>query len=77
MFRKLLDERSCGDNIGALVRGVGVKKSSVARFLASPGRLRRTPSFRLKIYVLSKDEAAVTRRSLRNYRPQFYFPPLT
>ena len=33
MFRKLLDYAEAGDNIGALLRGVAVKKSNVAKYL--------------------------------------------
>jgi elongation factor Tu len=65
MFRKLLDQGEAGDNIGALVRGVAVKKLSVVRFSASPVRLRRTPSSRQKSTCFRRMKAAVTRRSLR------------
>src|SRR6201746_1671952 len=46
MFRKLLDSGEAGDNIGALLRGVGARTSSAARFWPSRARSRRTPTSR-------------------------------
>ena len=46
MFRKLLDQGEAGDNIGALLRGVGARTSSAARCWPSRARSRRTPTSR-------------------------------
>ena len=47
MFRKLLDQGQAGDNIGALIRGVGREEVERGQVLASPARSSRTPSSRL------------------------------
>ncbi len=48
MFRKLLDEGQAGDNIGALLRGIDMKRSSVARFWPSRDRSPLTPTSKLR-----------------------------
>ena len=46
MFRKLLDQAQAGDNVGALLRGVGRKTWRGGRCWRSRGRSRRTGSSR-------------------------------
>jgi elongation factor Tu len=65
MFRKLLDEGRAGDNIGALIRGVGREEVERGQVLASPARSLRTPSSKLKSTSSRRMKAAVTRRSSR------------
>ena len=46
MFRKLLDQGQAGDNIGALLRGIGKEDVERGQVLAHPGRSPRTPTSR-------------------------------
>ena len=55
MFRKLLDQGQAGDNVGVLLRGPSVRRSSVARCWPNRVRSSRTPTSR-RVYVLSKEE---------------------
>jgi elongation factor Tu len=73
MFRKLLDEGRAGDNIGALVRGVGREDVERGQVLAKPGTITPHTDFDAEIYVLSKDEGGRHTPFFANYRPQFYF----
>jgi len=60
---KLLDEARAGDNVGVLLRGRRKETSSVARSSRKPGSIKPHKKFKAEVYVLSKEEAAVTRRS--------------
>lgn len=73
MFRKLLDEGRAGDNIGALVRGVGREDVERGQVLAKPGSVTPHTEFDAEVYVLSKDEGGRHTPFFANYRPQFYF----
>ncbi len=73
MFRKLLDEGMAGDNIGALLRGVGKEEVERGQVLAKPGSITPHTKFNCEIYVLSKDEGGRHTPFFGNYRPQFYF----
>ncbi|TXH13108.1 MAG: elongation factor Tu, partial [Gammaproteobacteria bacterium] len=73
MFRKLLDEGRAGDNIGALIRGVGRDEVERGQVLAKPGSVTPHTEFSAEIYVLSKDEGGRHTPFFANYRPQFYF----
>ncbi|MBH1991504.1 MAG: elongation factor Tu [Sphingomonadaceae bacterium] len=73
MFRKLLDEGRAGDNIGALVRGVGREDVERGQVLAKPGSVTPHTEFDAEIYVLSKEEGGRHTPFFANYRPQFYF----
>ncbi|CAN5136517.1 elongation factor Tu [soil metagenome] len=73
MFRKLLDEGRAGDNIGALVRGVGRDDVERGQVLCKPGTIKPHTDFDAEIYVLSKDEGGRHTPFFANYRPQFYF----
>src|SRR3712207_6842074 len=56
MFRKLLDQGQAGDNIGALIRGVGREEVERGQVLAKPGSITPHTDFQAEVYVLSKDE---------------------
>src|SRR3546814_3429969 len=56
MFRKLLDQGQAGDNIGALIRGVGREEVERGQVLAKPGSITPHTEFTSEVYVLSKDE---------------------
>jgi len=73
MFRKLLDEGRAGDNIGALIRGVGREEVERGQVLAKPGSITPHTEFSAEVYVLSKDEGGRHTPFFANYRPQFYF----
>jgi len=73
MFRKLLDQGQAGDNIGALLRGVGRDDVERGQVLAKPGSITPHTEFKAEIYVLSKDEGGRHTPFFANYRPQFYF----
>ncbi|MGM8212755.1 elongation factor Tu [Virgibacillus sp. W0430] len=73
MFRKLLDYAEAGDNIGALLRGVGREDISRGQVLAKPGSITPHTNFKAEVYVLSKEEGGRHTPFFGNYRPQFYF----
>ncbi len=73
MFRKLLDSGEAGDNIGALIRGVGREEVERGQVLCKPGSVSPHTEFEANVYVLSKDEGGRHTPFFANYRPQFYF----
>jgi elongation factor Tu len=73
MFRKLLDQGQAGDNIGALIRGVGREEVERGQVLCKPGSIKPHTEFESEVYVLSKDEGGRHTPFFANYRPQFYF----
>ncbi|WP_343343532.1 elongation factor Tu [Sphingomicrobium sp. XHP0239] len=73
MFRKLLDQGQAGDNVGALIRGVGREEVERGQVLAKPGSITPHTDFEAEVYVLSKDEGGRHTPFFANYRPQFYF----
>jgi len=73
MFRKLLDQGQAGDNVGALLRGVGRDEVERGQVLAKPGSITPHTEFKSEVYVLSKDEGGRHTPFFANYRPQFYF----
>ena len=73
MFRKLLDQGQAGDNIGALLRGVGREDVERGQVLCKPGSIKPHTEFQAEVYVLSKDEGGRHTPFFANYRPQFYF----
>ena len=73
MFRKLLDQGQAGDNIGALIRGVGREEVERGQVLCKPGSIKPHTDFSAEVYVLSKEEGGRHTPFFANYRPQFYF----
>jgi elongation factor Tu len=73
MFRKLLDQGQAGDNVGALLRGIGRDDVERGQVLAKPGSITPHTDFSAEVYVLSKDEGGRHTPFFANYRPQFYF----
>ncbi len=73
MFRKLLDQGEAGDNIGALIRGVGREEVERGQVLCKPGSIKPHTEFTSEVYVLSKEEGGRHTPFFANYRPQFYF----
>ena len=62
MFRKLLDQGQAGDNVGVLLRGTKRDEVERGQVLAKPGSITPHTHFEAEVYVLGKDEGAVTRR---------------
>ena len=73
MFRKLLDSGEAGDNIGALLRGVGREDVERGQVLAAPGSITPHTKFTAEAYILTKEEGGRHTPFFTNYRPQFYF----
>jgi len=73
MFRKLLDQGEAGDNIGALLRGVGREEVERGQVLAKPGSITPHTQFKAEAYVLTKEEGGRHTPFFTSYRPQFYF----
>ena len=73
MFRKLLDEGRAGDNIGALLRGVGKEEVERGQVLAKPGSITPHTKFKSEVYILTKEEGGRHTPFFKGYRPQFYF----
>src|SRR5215218_7318518 len=73
MFRKLLDQGQAGDNIGALLRGVGREDVERGQVLAKPGSITPHTNFEAEAYILTKEEGGRHTPFFTNYRPQFYF----
>ncbi len=73
MFRKLLDQGQAGDNIGALIRGVGREDVERGQVLAKPGTITPHTTFKAEAYILTKEEGGRHTPFFTNYRPQFYF----
>ncbi|MFC4353473.1 elongation factor Tu, partial [Fodinicurvata halophila] len=73
MFRKLLDQGEAGDNIGALLRGIGRDDVERGQVLAKPGTITPHTKFKAEAYILTKDEGGRHTPFFTNYRPQFYF----
>ena len=73
MFRKLLDQGEAGDNIGALLRGVGREDVERGQVLAKPGTITPHTNFSAEAYILTKEEGGRHTPFFANYRPQFYF----
>ena len=73
MFRKLLDEGEAGDNIGALIRGIGRDEVERGQVLCKPGSVKPHKKFKAEAYILTKEEGGRHTPFFTNYRPQFYF----
>ncbi|WP_428524641.1 elongation factor Tu [Roseibium sp.] len=73
MFRKLLDSGEAGDNIGALIRGIGREDVERGQVLCKPGSVNPHTKFKAEAYILTKEEGGRHTPFFTNYRPQFYF----
>ena len=73
MFRKTLTYCEAGDNVGALLRGVGRDEIERGQVLCKPGSINPHTKFHGQVYVLSKEEGGRHTPFMNNYRPQFYF----
>ena len=73
MFHKLLDQAQAGDNIGALLRGIGKEEIERGQVLAKPGSVHPHTKFVGHVYVLTEKEGGRKKPFFSGYRPQFYF----
>ena len=73
MFRKLLDSREAGDNVGCLLRGTGRDDVERGQVLSKPGSINPHRKFKAEAYILTKEEGGRHTPFFSNYRPQFYF----
>ena len=73
MFHKLLDQAQAGDNIGALLRGIGKDEIERGQVLAKPGSVHPHTKFVGRVYVLTEKEGGRKKPFFSGYRPQFYF----
>ena len=73
MFRKTLTYCEAGDNVGALLRGIGRDEVERGQVLCKPGSINPHTKFHGQVYVLSKEEGGRHTPFFNNYRPQFYF----
>ncbi len=73
MFRKLLDQGEAGDNVGALIRGIGREDVERGQVLCKPGSIKPHKKFKAEAYILTKEEGGRHTPFFTNYRPQFYF----
>ncbi|MBO6966117.1 MAG: elongation factor Tu, partial [Kordiimonadaceae bacterium] len=62
-----------GDNIGALLRGVGRDEIERGQVLAHVGSITPHTKFTAETYILTKEEGGRHTPFFANYRPQFYF----
>nr|XP_054775409.1 elongation factor Tu-like [Lytechinus pictus] len=72
-FNKLLDTADAGDNVGVLLRGIEKKEVERGQVLALPGSIKPHKKFKVRLYVLKKEEGGRHKPFFSNYRPQFYF----
>ena len=72
MFKKLLDERRAGDNVGLLLRGIDKEEVERGQVIAKPGSITPHKRFMGSVYVLSKEEGGRHTPFFNGYRPQFY-----
>ena len=73
MFRKILDSGEAGDNVGVLLRGTKREEVERGQVLAKPGSIKPHTKFKVKSYILKKEEGGRHTPFFSNYRPQFYF----
>jgi elongation factor Tu len=71
--KKTVVTGQAGDNIGALLRGVGRDDVERGQVLCKPGSIKPHTEFSSEVYVLSKEEGGRHTPFFANYRPQFYF----
>ncbi|RAV23893.1 elongation factor Tu, partial [Staphylococcus warneri] len=56
IFRKLLDERRAGENVGVLLLCIKREEIERGQVLAKPGSIKPHTKFESEVYILSKDE---------------------
>ncbi len=72
-FHKTLEYAEAGDNVGTLLRGIAKVYVERGQVLAAPNSIHPHTKFVGQVYVLSKEEGAVTHSVLQQLSSQFYF----
>src|SRR2546428_2768316 len=72
LFRKLLDQREAGDNVGLLLRGLEREDIERGQVVAKPGSVKPHTKFNAEVYLLSQEEGGRHTPFFNGYRPQFY-----
>ncbi|MDF2577413.1 MAG: tuf [Chlamydiales bacterium] len=73
MFNKTLDRAEAGENVGALLRGIGKDDVERGMVLVQPGTCTPHKKFKGNVYVLTEKEGGRKKPFFSGYRPQFYF----
>jgi elongation factor Tu len=73
MFRKLLDNRRSGDNVGILLRRIDREEVRRGQVLAKVGSIRPHTKAKAEIYVLTEAEGGRSNAFGQKYYPEFYF----
>ncbi len=73
MFKKELGRGEAGDNVGILLRGIGIKDVERGQVLCKPGSIKPHTHFKAETYILPKEDGGRHTPFFSNYRPQFYF----
>ena len=73
MFKKELGRGEAGDNVGILLRGIGIKDVERGQVLCKPGSIKPHTHFEAETYILPKEDGGRHTPFFSNYRPQFYF----
>ncbi|MDQ6637464.1 MAG: elongation factor Tu [Candidatus Dormibacteraeota bacterium] len=71
-FHRQMDSVQAGDNVGALLRGIGREDVERGQVLGKPGSITPHTKFKANVYVLTKEEGGRHKPFFSNYRPQFY-----
>lgn len=73
MFHKELERGEAGDQLGALLRGIGRDQIRRGQVLAVPSSVKPYKKFMAQLYVLTKEEGGRHTPFTTNYAPQIYF----
>ena len=74
MFRKLLDQGQAGDNVGALIRGVGREEVERGQVLCKPGSIKPHTDFSAEVYVLVEGRGRPSHAVLRQLPSAILLP---
>jgi len=66
-------QKTAGDNVGALLRGIDKDKIERGQVICKPGSTTPHKKFKGQVYVLTKEEGGRHTPFFKGYRPQFFF----
>ncbi len=73
MFHESLEEGVAGDNLGVLLKGVGVSDICRGQVLVAKDSYKAYKSFEGKVYMLEEGEGGRKKGVFSGYKPQFFF----
>ena len=73
MYRKMMDDRQEGYNVGLLLRGTDKDDVERGQVVAAQGSITPHTKFKSEVYILTKEEGGRHTPFFNGYRPQFYF----